>query len=810
MKKLFQVVMMAAIVFGAVLSCSKENPQPENPANNGVENSEPGAGEDEYVTLTFIAEFEGQDGPAAAPAAPGTKMSAMDDSGNFTWADGDEVKVLYAGGSTTANAVVTDNKATFSPTIKAGTEEVWLVYPSSASVTLDGGNLIVPMPDVQKNSLNGLFVAKALASDTKAAFCHPVCYYKIDVNGDGSDVTRMVLTSASANLTATSLTVDFDANQRPTVSSVTGGASTITYDFDGVGSYYIPIVPGTAELAADDLTFQFYRSDTKDEKAGGYVYSKALTNARAAIINWAGLPEKATNRYLEESPAGSKTGSKINPWSYDELKTFLTTQASELVDGIKIHAAAGTYAFRNVNIKLKAGIRISLLGEGTDKTFFDGGSVDCLLGQNVDGTPAEQTLVFKDICFQNAHRQNENGGVFYIKFGHFIFDNCVFTGNQAKTDNYCGGVGNIYQTAVVDFKDCVFQSNSAAKDGGVLQVQGSTKVNISGCTFQGNSASLEGGVIKQLGGTINVEQSEFLNNSSNNNASDWVGGGVIYVTGSSAVANFSNCTFTGNRATRSGACARVHSSGTLKAANCVFSGNTSKRGGVFVVHGQGKCFLHNVRLLDNSTSDNWGMVLQESDNASWVCANNLVVEGNHKSDNSDNGVSFNCNNSSVLLVNSTLINKGNNGVIRFSDGDNGTGYVLNSIILNTLSGKDAFTLTSGKTTTVTSGGYSIIGSVSGTSGTATFTAAGSDKTGIAYNSSDWTWDPTNLYFTWSGSFDSTNYANDGIVPSTIQGLVSAQNADFASWVVSIDPDGFTKDIRSTARGAHAWPGSYDN
>ena len=728
---------MAAIALGAAVSCSKEINAPEEGVAPGHEEIVPQEG---FVTWTFTADIE----------APKTKMGPMDGSNEFAWENNDEVKVLWDGGSNTCNASVADGKTTFSPSVPDGVNTIWLVYPSNMTASLSDGKLIVNMPSAQKNNLAGYFVAQAGKDDESISFIHPVCYYKMVVDGDGEDVTRLVLSSAANDITATSVSIDF-SGEAPAVAASAGGASSITYDFAGAGTYYIPLVPG--EVAAGDLTFQFYRGEAKDEKAGAINYGAAFDNARASIVNWASLPAMATNRYVTTNADGTKNGTTWDKaWNNTQFANFMTNNGSHLsaeqialYNGVKIHFAEGSYPFRNLANKLKSSIKLYIIGAGSEKgpsdtdfshtTRFDGGSRDGVNGyiyrQNENDTPNDMVIVFRDIRFQYCNRTDDNGGVFNLKFGTIIFENCNFNNNKAActtSGKGRGGVANIYTPQTCVFKNCAFESNSSVEEGGVIYKSASSTITIEGCTFKNNSA-LEGGVLYHTGGTMNISNSVFQNNTVTSNTNDWVGGGVIYVTGSSTVANFSDCTFTGNTATRSGACTRIHSKGTLRADNCVFSGNSSKRGGVFLVHGQGKCFLHNARIIDNSTSDSWGMVVQASENGSWVCANNLILEGNHKTNNSDDGVSFNCNHSNLILVNSTLINKGNNGVVRFSDGDNGTGYILNSIILNTLSGKSAFALTSGKTSTVTSGGNCIVGVISGTSSTATFTAAASDKTG---------------------------------------------------------------------------------
>ena len=801
---------MAAVALGAAVSCSKEINAPEEGVAPGHEEIVPQEG---FVTWTFTADIE----------APETKMGPMDGSNEFAWENNDEVKVLYNGGSTTCTASVADGETTFSPSVPDGVNTIWLVYPSNMTASLSDGKLIVNMPSAQKNNLAGYFVAQAGKDDESISFIHPVCYYKMVVDGDGEDVTRLVLSSAANDITATSVSIDF-SGEAPAVAASAGGASSITYDFTGAGTYYIPLVPG--EVAAGDLTFQFYRGEAKDEKAGAINYGAAFDNARASIVNWASLPAMATNRYVTQDAEGAKNGTTWEKaWNYTQFANFMSNNEGHLsadqialYNGVKIHFAEGQYSFRNLANKLKSSIKLYIIGAGSEKgpgdtdyshtTRFDGGSRSGVNGyiyrQNENDTPNDMVIVFRDIRFQYCNRTDDNGGVFNLKFGTIIFENCNFNNNKAASTSSGkggGGVANIYTPQACIFKNCAFEDNSANENAGAVYKSSSGTLTIEGCTFK-NSSGLEGGAIYQTGGTSNISNCVFQNNKATMSGNNWRGGGAICVTGANTVANISNCTFTGNTASSgAGGAIRVNQS-LAKIDNCVINENTAKRGGAILVHTQGKCFMHNVKILDNNATDGWGMVTQTSDDNTVVCGNNLTVMGNHKG-TTDGGAVFNHNKASLLLVNTTVINKGD-GIVRWADNAAGTFYVLNSILLNTVASKPAILFS--VTITGTSGGNSIIGNVSGN----TFTAAGSDKTGMAYNASDWNWDSSNLYYTWGGSFDGTNYATSGIDPSTIQGLVSAQNSDFASWVTSVDPNGFTTDIRGTSRGSHAWPGAYQN
>ena len=793
MKKLLKSLLASAVIFGSLTSCVEEQfMQPEEPSVNEDMTPEDN-GDVNYVSFNLVSMFEGDQSDEDQTQSAETKVTPMDDEGRFAWEGGEAVQVLYEGSGTdrTVTPTVTDGKAYFNFEAPAG--DVYLVYPATSGVILEGGNLIVPMPAIQKGSLNGLFVAKANNNDATAKFCHPISYYKLSVDGDGSDVSRVEISSKSESvLTAKSLTIGFDDDKLPTLGDVTDGASQIAVDFSETsegnysGDYFIPVVPRAESHEANDITFQFYRGTANEqEKAGGYVHNKVIDTPRASVINWASLPAKATNRYMVESTSGKKTGSYSNPWTIDEFKNFLSSDADPLVNGVKIHAAAGRYALRNINIKLKSSIKLYILGAGSEKapdaedysgtTRFDGGRENCLFGQNADGTPADQIIVFKDIRFQYGHRSNENGGVFYIKYGKFVFEDCNFNNCKTLTSGKNGGVANIYNNAVVDFKDCVFQSNEAAGSGGVLNIGGSSNVNVYGCTFKNNKAS--------------------------NSSSGTPGGGAVYVYGGTA--NLSYCEFSENNIAYVGGCVRVDG-GSARIDNTVFSGNAgSPRGAALGVRGANAvCFLHNVTMTDNTTTDRWGTAIQTLDGAT-VCANNLTVAGNDRKDNTD-GYPINgyCN---LVLVNSTIVDEGD-AVVRF-DNASASAWSLNSIIMNSNTSTSK-AVVFGQSAKFTSGGYSIVGSSSG-AGTFTLSSDG-DQKDKTFSTDTWSWNPDLYYYTWNGSFGGIDYSTSGINPSDIQTLVFEKNQDFVNWVTGIDADAFKKDIRGNDRGSRAWPGSYNN
>lgn len=473
MKKIIRLTLMTAMACCAIISCSKDNIQDKD---TPTEEKEKG-----YVTLSYTANMESTTTKMAG------SMDNTDGKYKFSWSEGDKIQVIYNGGTTTANATVANGVAQFNVSVPEGTSDIWMVYPSDNGASLSEGELELSMPAIQKDALNGLFVAKVSATDKIANFYHPICYYKAAVNGDGSDITRMDIELTGSVLTAKKARLSFNSvTKKPSVTATTDGSSKIEATFNGTGTYYIPVIPSEDEIAPGNLSFQCYRESedgVKLEKAGAYTYTKkTLTNSRASIINWSSLPAMISNRYVTVDGNGLKTGSAANKWDCAKFQAFLKTQASDSLDGVRVHVAEGTYPFAKVGINFKKSIKIYIEGEGTDKTFFDGGKSNVLFGQNLADTPDDQTVSFKGITFQNGKRTNDNAGAFFIKFGKFIFEDCLFCDNEVTAEGKGGGVCNAYNNATVVFKRCNFFRNSAEL-GGVLIMEGGSDVTFIDCNL---------------------------------------------------------------------------------------------------------------------------------------------------------------------------------------------------------------------------------------------------------------------------------------------------------------------------------------
>ena len=780
MKK-FYYVLVAAVALSAVLSCNKE--KTEVPGDNTPATDKAGT-----VTWHFTAEVEN----------PVTKMGDMDSDGNFAWANGDVVTIIYDGGTTTAEAAVAEGKTTFEPEIPEGITEIWLVYPSGMTASLNSGNLVINMPAVQKDALAGYFVAKAAAGAASISFMHPVCYYKMVVDGDGTDVTSLELSSAAGNaLTAETLSLSFDADGVPSATPV-NGASSLNVSFSGAGTYYIPVVPGISP-AGGDLKFQFKRTENEAPvNAGAYKHSAAIENTRASIKNWGSLPARATNRYVSTSGSGSADGTtKGSPWTIAQFKSFMepsTASDRDLFDGLNIHFAAGTYT-PSAKIAPNTPIRVNLIGEDAATTIFDGNSSMLLFDIYKQ---SGETVNFKNFTIKNANNTGSDGGAFRIgnstRVFNISFEDCAFVNNQASASNKYGGVFYVTGATTMTLKNCSFIKNHAMGYGGVMTVaSGSTAtVSFENCTF--GDGTYENRNYANSGSAFhsaNTQTHSFTDCEFNYNQGTGNWGSVIYLTGS------------------------VNSK--LLVNRCLFKNNISKNRGTVSANGPRAIYLNDVTFKDNTVTDATGYgSCVHANNQTVVCLNNVTSYNNRCSNGSptDNNWSFNSD-GSLLMVNSTIVDGTPKHVFRALT-ETSKVALCNNIVINTV-GEEPFTIH--ENAKCVNNGHNFISAPTAQgylpdAATDLFSIDASTLGG-SYSEE---WNTTNKYgvyaWAWTNSLGSFTPATKTEVENTIKEYdytiagVSSVGLDFHNWLSSIGALG--KDARGVTRSGNWWPGAYQN
>lgn len=829
MKKYSFFIVMAAVVFGAI-SCNKEELDGNTPVDNTPSVSD----------WSFTAEIEN----------PTTKMSAeLSGSGyNLTWETGDVVKILYAGGSTTATASVSGGVATFTPAAAiANDTPIWLVYPSTVEASLDGENLIVPMPGVQKAAApTGFYVSKAVAGAPAVSFKHPVAYYQFVVDGDGADVTRLTITSAASNnLTAASLSLSFDGEGVPTATPASAEAS-LTVDFDGAGTYFVPVLPEVTP-AAGDLTFQFYRGEAKTEKAGAYKHAKALENARASIVNWADLPAKATNRYVSTSGSASNNGATADkPWSFLKFQSFMENSdangniirdaaALALYDGINIRFAGGTYTI-NSKITTNIAIKTNILGADDGSTVFKGKDGGVILWDIYK--VANDSYFFKNITFKDGKNTGSEAGGFRVgSRAHIIsFEDCKFENNQttSNTSNKKnGGAFYVANAATLSFKNCTMTNNSSANGfGGFMTITDNSTAYFEGCTFTKNHATF-GGVFDVGGGsnaTVTCVNCTFGDGTEGNRNYATTGGAVL-LDRNTRIQSFTDCVFNYNTAGGNWtSCLYLYGTqGQLHVNRCLFKNNVGLNRGVIGANVTSSAiadahliYINASSFYNNTMTDAeaYGSVIQ-GNYGTTVCMNNVTTYNNYCSNASPTNNNWTLNlDGSWLIVNSTFIDKGRQHVLRQNLNDASADVsVCNSIIIQTENSVQNYPVWIRNVGTISASHNLRGGTAAGnlTSSTDVFSTTESSLTGGNYSE---VWNATAKYgvYTWENNITGFTPAVQSDVENTIKNydheaagvtIGGTGEGSFYHWLDSIGALG--KDGRGEPRGdGDWWPGAYQN
>ncbi len=254
-------------------------------------------------------------------------------------------------------------------------------------------------------------------------------------------------------------------------------------------------------------------------------------------------------------------------------------------------------------------------------------------------------LTLQNLTIANGSINTSYGGGISNNFGMLTVTNSTFSGNSA---DYGGGIDN---------------------NGGTLTVTGST--------FSNNSATSEGGGIFNNGGTLTVTNSTFSQNSAN------YGGGIgnspsttLTVTGS---------TFSDNSG------GGIANGGTLTVTGSTFSDNSTNNSGGGILNYYGMATVMGSTFSNNSADYGGGI---ENDNGTLTVTNSTF--SNNSAVQQGGGI-FNETGGTLTVTNSTF---SSNSADATGSGeglhvDSGTATLRNTIIANSVNGRDCVGTLSG-------------------------------------------------------------------------------------------------------------------
>ena len=748
-----------------------------------------------------------------------------------TWAAGDEVKFVWAGGSTTATASSSGASTTFSVEIADGIDELYAVYPASAGGSYDSGNVNIHFNGSLSDgsfAANDICVAKAVKTggtwETSLAFKNAACLIKVGVTS--SSVTKIQVYAGNEETIAGYLPLSMDGSGTPSLGAVSVSPSDhITMEVSGAGDYYIPVLPGVTLSKG----FQVKLFEGDDQKTPFY-YNGSFTTTRGQIVKLTNLESRAGHYYVTPSGAGSKAGqSWSNAMDAATFKAFIENADNYFIlRGATIHLSAEEFTFGDYLQPDFSGhgettFTIEGTKSGSDITTFVG-STGSAAGTLWPKTSCNLTV--KNVKFTGTNGDSNRAAIrINTSSAKLTLENCIFDGNKTSGT---GGAIAVFKAAQLDLNDCEFYGNNA--NGGAcffVNTSVDLTVNVTGGIFEGNYAvgtgttNSAGAVFYAAndGGTptFNFSGVTFKENYNNVGDSDQIGG-ILRLQASNATAYFDNCMFDGNYTNRNTSknppCAAIVNCRNLSDVKyyfnaCEFKENTSGTGNSTGVFGgtRGTVFAtlaaSSFAFNNCSFHDNYGG--RNTDDITWIGMDN--------------------SSSTLILANTTIVGdnyrapgaggarKNNWGVIKFQN--TGNYYLLNTILCSLDTVGNSFWVNGDISVdggnTIANGGtklpvycwYSKI-SKEGDNRTNWTEDTGSGHDYYATSASFGGWSAPMI---WNGTLTGTN-SNMLAATADVNTQIQSADADFYAWLNSIGALG--KDINGRNRGATSWPGCYQN
>lgn len=844
-KAIYNICLVLAIA--ALASCTKGN------IVNTEEESHTREIPSDWITLTFKAE---------------AAKTNLDSDGIITWAEGDEIKIIWANGDDGYNTGVVDEQGVLTVQV-APADLYYAVYPADATASIDAdGCLDVTLTQKTDGSWAkaNIMAAVTTKDELKLGFKNVCNYLKFEVT--------------DPNVTGIAFCANDNTSYKSTVKMtpkgvISEGAETRTEvqaNLQGAGTYYVP-VPSSLNWTKGFGVL--YKSASGNK---GTLTTKALKFSTGKnCINLGVLDNQFHEGDWFIKEGGSGDGSSWeNAGDERLLKNLLgNSQASGnktngwRLNGKTIRVAKGTYDMKdNVNnglltLKYESMTTFSVVGgyAGNETDLSQNDPVNNVTvftslnpstvtnNRMFTANNAKMSCTFDGIKFTGT-QYSGRGGIIYFNdtdgYGKCEFKSCTFGG--VKNTSY-GGAIDLNNTKVADFlsfDNCTFDDNSATYGGAVIveASKGETGPVFKNCTFTGNhstatSGTAGGGAIYVLGANaaVTIDGGSF-----NGNTTKIVGGGAIFAVGKGSEVRINNAHFENNvsNATGGGAIA-LSGGGTSNLGaigyinGCTFKKNECKKetgaldgnGGAILQVGSNSSllFMNACSFDDNAAKTNGSDLFASAGSA--TCVYNCTSATPRNGSVAANLGTINCN-CPLFIANSTMIVYGKGGtttgVVRFgvNDSNNNKNFLINNLLLC----NDGCSIGTGSVNTsvkVRSKGHNVYYA---NMEKITFEDDGgsTDKTGVKA-SGIWASAPgynADGVIEWDGPS-----TLEGFTPATKQNVIDAMTSYapakktgysdkfgtanvgtvFYNWLVSIDA--FDKDGAGNSRGdGNWWPGSY--
>ncbi len=218
-------------------------------------------------------------------------------------------------------------------------------------------------------------------------------------------------------------------------------------------------------------------------------------------------------------------------------------------------------------------------------------------------------------CIVRDNYANYGGGIYANPDCAVTLENTTFTGNHALAN---GGAVHRSGGGSIEVKQCDFLQNTAGGNSGAVRVDGVDAV-FTNCTWVSNDSELHGGGLNIVNGSASLENCVFETNIAGN------GAGAINCHASEL--SIANCRFSGNRSesTSNGGAVTFYHAVEPTVTNSVFVGNRADYGGA-IWNYDSDTMITNCTIVDNYASGSGGGVY--SSNESHPALANCILWGN--------------------------------------------------------------------------------------------------------------------------------------------------------------------------------------
>ena len=355
--------------------------------------------------------------------------------------------------------------------------------------------------------------------------------------------------------------------------------------------------------AGNSNTTSQFVVDLTDSLADSNTVSFVATGSTILALEQFIVVESVAYTDIYVSPDGTGTGASAD----DPTTMAKALNESTLQPFTKIHVLDGTYTLtKRLDVKVN---NTYIFAENPGNAIFSGSdSVICFRVSAENVTLDGLTLThgsgagggaYLEAGANGAHIVNcifrdinqtgtSNGGAIFMASGskNVVVEKSQFINVSAKGST---GGGSIYVAASdVIITDCMFENNTALRDGGAIRVYKADNVKVLNSNFT-NCIGSAGGAIAWNGNNGNVTNCIFTNNAANSSYTTYSGAnhtaGAIFWTGTYGVID--NCRFISNKAPLTtnnlGGGAILwgndgkSANGTVM--NCIFEDNSARNGG---------------------------------------------------------------------------------------------------------------------------------------------------------------------------------------------------------------------------------------